>query len=64
MLRVGVDMIEVARVERALSRHEGRFLQRFFHGAGMPYLRRECHEARCALRGKRGCVESAGDGDR
>lgn len=29
-LRVGVDMIEVARLERAASRHGERFYQRFF----------------------------------
>jgi holo-[acyl-carrier protein] synthase len=30
MLRIGVDMIEVGRVERAMARHGERFLVRFF----------------------------------
>ncbi len=30
MLAVGVDMIEIARIERGLERHGERFLQRFF----------------------------------
>ena len=30
MLAVGVDMIEVARIERGINRHGERFLQRFF----------------------------------
>ncbi|MCP4422203.1 MAG: holo-[acyl-carrier-protein] synthase [Chloroflexi bacterium] len=30
MLAVGVDMIEIARIERGITRHGGRFLNRFF----------------------------------
>lgn len=30
MLRIGVDMIEVARIERAIERHGERFFSRFF----------------------------------
>jgi holo-[acyl-carrier protein] synthase len=30
MLTTGVDMIEIARIERGLARHGDRFLQRFF----------------------------------
>lgn len=30
MLAVGVDMIEIARIERGISRHGSRFLNRFF----------------------------------
>ena len=30
MLAVGVDMIEVARIERGIARHGDRFLRRFF----------------------------------
>ena len=30
MLRVGVDMIEISRIERALNRHGDRFYARFF----------------------------------
>jgi holo-[acyl-carrier protein] synthase len=30
MLSVGVDMIEIARIERAISRHGDRFYNRFF----------------------------------
>lgn len=30
LLRVGVDMIEVARIERGVQRHGDRFYQRFF----------------------------------
>ena len=30
MLRVGVDMIEVERIERAMERHPNRFFARFF----------------------------------
>ena len=30
MLAVGVDMIEIARIERGIARHGNRFLRRFF----------------------------------
>lgn len=36
-LRVGVDMIEVARIERAASRHGERFYKRFFTPAERAY---------------------------
>ncbi|MBK8902713.1 MAG: holo-ACP synthase [Anaerolineaceae bacterium] len=37
MLAVGVDMIEIARIERGIQRHGDRFLQRFFTGQEIAY---------------------------
>jgi holo-[acyl-carrier protein] synthase len=47
-LRIGVDMIEVARIERAAARHGERFYQRFF----TPSERQHCqdHPRRLAAR--------------
>lgn len=39
MLAVGVDMIEIARVERGVQRHGDRFLHRVFTGQEIAY----CH---------------------
>jgi holo-[acyl-carrier protein] synthase len=37
MFRIGVDMIEVSRIERAIARHGERFLNRFFTSAERDY---------------------------
>ena len=37
MLSTGVDMIEVARIERGIARHGDRFLQRFFTAQEVAY---------------------------
>lgn len=37
MLATGVDMIEIGRIERALARHQQRFLQRFFTERELAY---------------------------
>jgi len=37
MLSTGVDMIEVTRIERGISRHGDRFLQRFFTAQEVAY---------------------------
>ncbi|MCA9943765.1 MAG: holo-ACP synthase [Anaerolineales bacterium] len=37
MLAVGVDMIEIARIERGIARHGDRFLQRFFTEQELAY---------------------------
>lgn len=37
MLSTGVDMIEIARIERGIARHGERFLQRFFTAQEVSY---------------------------
>jgi len=48
MLTTGVDLIEIARVERALARYGGRFLERVFTPAEILYCR--AHPAELAAR--------------
>jgi holo-[acyl-carrier protein] synthase len=45
MLRVGVDMIEVARIEAAIQRHGDRFFKRFYTQAERDY----CHDMAISL---------------
>jgi holo-[acyl-carrier protein] synthase len=56
MLRVGVDMIEIARIERAISRHGDRFYNRFFTAQE----REACHEQPSRLAGRFAVKEAVG----
>lgn len=52
MLSVGVDMIEIKRIARAMDRHGDRFYRRFFTGQEMTYCagRAECLAGRFAVK--------------
>lgn len=54
MLRVGVDMIEVARIERAMHRHGERFFNRFFTSAERDY----CQEKPASLAARMAAKEA------
>lgn len=40
---LGTDIVEVARLERAVRRHGHRFLERVFTSAEIEYCQRQCH---------------------
>ena len=56
MLSVGVDMIEVARIEQAMTRHGERFFQRFFTSQERAY----CEENPTRLAGRFAVKEAVG----
>ncbi len=56
MLRTGVDMIEVARMERGVSRHGDRFLKRFFAEQEVAY----CNGRYPSLAGRFAVKEAVG----
>lgn len=56
MLRVGVDMIEVARMERGVERHGQRFLDRFFTPQEQAY----CEGRATSLAGRFAIKEAVG----
>jgi holo-[acyl-carrier protein] synthase len=55
MLRIGVDMIEVERIEQAMARHGERFLARFF----TPNERVQCQENAARLAARFAAKEAA-----
>ena len=56
MLSTGVDMIEVARIERGIARHGERFLQRFFTAQEVAY----CAGRMTSLAGRFAVKEAVG----
>lgn len=56
MLSVGVDMIEVARIERGVTRHGDRFYQRFFTAQEVAY----CEGQATRLAGRFAVKEAVG----
>lgn len=56
MLRVGVDMIEVARIERGIARHGERFYNRFFTPQEQAY----CEGRATSLAGRFAVKEAVG----
>jgi holo-[acyl-carrier protein] synthase len=56
MLSVGVDMIEISRIERAITRHGDRFFARFFTAQE----RESCHEKPARLAGRFAVKEAVG----
>ena len=56
MLAAGVDMIEIARVERGINRHGKRFLQRFFTEQEQVY----CHGRAPSLAARFAVKEAVG----
>jgi holo-[acyl-carrier protein] synthase len=64
MLTSGVDMIEIARVERALARHRERFLERVFTPAEIRYARRRPAELAARFAAKEAVAKALGVGMR
>jgi holo-[acyl-carrier protein] synthase len=62
MLRVGVDMIEVARIERAISRHGERFYERFFTPAERDYCGGVYHRLAARIAAKEAVAKALGTG--
>jgi holo-[acyl-carrier protein] synthase len=56
MLAIGVDMIEIARIERGIQRHGGRFLARFFTEQEQVY----CNGRAASLAGRFAVKEAVG----
>jgi len=56
MLSIGVDMIEIARIERAMERHGDRFFERFFTAQE----RESCHDQASRLAGRFAVKEAVG----
>ncbi len=64
MLTSGVDLIEIARVERALTRHGERFLERVFTPAEIRYTRRRPAELAARFAAKEAVAKALGVGMR
>ncbi len=64
MLTSGVDLIEIARVERALERHGERFLARVFTAAEIAYSRRRPAELAARFAAKEAVSKALGVGMR
>ena len=56
MLSIGVDMIEIARIERAMARHGDRFYKRFFTAQE----RQSCQDQASRLAGRFAVKEAVG----
>ena len=61
---VGVDLIEIPRVERALGRHGDRFLERVFTPAEILYCRARPHELAARFAAKEAISKALGVGMR
>lgn len=61
-LRVGVDMIEVARIERAASRHGERFFRRFFTEQERAYCQDQPRRLAARLAAKEAVGKALGTG--
>jgi holo-[acyl-carrier protein] synthase len=64
MLTTGVDLIEIARVERALARHGDRFLERVFTHAEVFYCRGRLPELAARFAAKEAVSKALGVGMR
>ena len=64
MLTSGVDLIEIARVERALARHGERFLERVFTPAEIRYARSQPAELAARFAAKEAVSKALGVGMR
>jgi holo-[acyl-carrier protein] synthase len=64
MLTTGVDLIEIARVERALERHGERFLERVFTPAEVIYCRARPAELAARFAAKEAVAKALGVGVR
>ncbi len=64
MLTSGVDLIEIARVQRALDRHGERFLARVFTPAEIAYARRRPAELAARFAAKEAVSKALGVGIR
>jgi holo-[acyl-carrier protein] synthase len=64
MLTTGVDLIEIARVERALSRHGDRFLERVFTPVELLYARQRTAELAARFAAKEAVSKALGVGMR
>ncbi len=62
MLRVGVDMIEVVRIERAIERHGERFFQRFFTQAERDYCGDRMNSLAARIAAKEAVAKALGTG--
>ncbi len=62
MLRVGVDIIEVSRIERAIERHGERFFKRFFTPAERDYCQNKMTSLAGRLAGKEAVAKALGTG--
>lgn len=62
MLRVGVDLIEVSRIERAIERHGERFYKRFFTPAERDYCQAKATSLAARLAGKEAVAKALGTG--
>jgi holo-[acyl-carrier protein] synthase len=63
-MEVGVDLIEIARVKRALDRHGKRFLQRVFTPAEIQYTRGYASELAARFAAKEAVSKALGVGVR
>ncbi|MFW6136032.1 MAG: holo-ACP synthase [Chloroflexota bacterium] len=64
MLTTGVDLIEIARVERMLERYGERFLERVFTPAEIAYSRRRTAELAARFAAKEAVAKALGVGMR
>jgi holo-[acyl-carrier protein] synthase len=62
MLRVGVDMIEVSRIERAIERHGERFFARFFTPAERDYCGDRMNSLAARIAAKEAVAKAFGTG--
>lgn len=62
ILRTGVDMVEIARVERAVQRFGSRFLHRIFTPGELDYCRGRTESLAARFAGKEAAVKALGTG--
>lgn len=62
MIRCGVDLIDIARVERAIARHGERFFTRFFTVAEREYCGRRLPSLAARIAGKEAVSKVLGTG--
>jgi holo-[acyl-carrier protein] synthase len=61
---VGVDIIEIERVKKALQRHKGRFLNRIYTPVEVAYCRGRAHELAARFAAKEAVMKALGTGAR
>ena len=62
MIRCGVDLIEITRVERAIERHGERFFKRFFTPAERDYCEDQTHRLAARIAAKEAVAKTLGTG--
>lgn len=62
MIRCGVDLIEISRVERAIERHGERFFKRFFTDAERHYCADQPHRLAARIAAKEAVSKTLGTG--